>query len=163
MKRKRATAFTLVELLVVMAIIGTLLAILVPAVNAVRAGARLTQCQNNLRQVGLAIHNFESAQQKFPPGQTWTAKRTKPGAIDYAWSALVLPYLEESSVFDQLDLSKSYLHASNLGAAAQVVPIYLCPSTSFRQEERIENQIQSAVTRGCIDYLGMLETINLKH
>lgn len=157
---QRRRAFTLVELLVVMAIVGILVAILLPAVNAARAAARRTQCQNNLRQVGLAIHNFESARQKLPPGQSWTGSRDREGVVDYAWSALVLSFMEESAIYDQLDLNESYLHPKNQPAASQSIPTYLCPSTSLRDEERIGDQIPNfndvaGLALGCTDYLGI--------
>ena len=152
--------FTLVELLVVMAIIGVLTAILLPAVNAVRSSARRTQCQNNLRQVGLAIQNFESARQKLPPGQSWTGRRDREGVVDYAWSALILSFMEESAIYDQLDLMQSYLAPRNQPATAQAIPTYLCPSTSLRDKERIGDQILNfdevpGLTLGCTDYLGI--------
>ena len=158
--RRQSFGFTLVELLTVIAIIGVLTAILLPAVNAARAAARRTQCQSNMRQVGLAILGFESANQKIPPGQKWTGIRGREGVVDYAWSALVLTFLEESAVYDQLDLKQSYLVPSNQPAAAQLIPIYLCPSTSHRDKQRIGDQIQDfddvpGLTLGCIDYLGI--------
>ena len=160
MAKKNSGAFTLVELLVVIAIIGTLVAILLPAVNAAREAARRSQCQNNLKQIGLAILNFESAQQKLPPGQTWTTQSGRAGSIDFAWSVLVLAFLEESALYDKLDLKRSYLEPSNRLAAAQSIPTYLCPSTSLREEHRIEDLIvnfndQPGLTLGCIDYLGI--------
>ena len=160
MAKKNSRAFTLVELLVVIAIIGSLVAILLPAVNAAREAARRSQCQNNLKQIGLAILNFESAQQKFPPGQTWTTQSGREGSIDYAWSALTLAFLEESSLHDKLDFKRSYLEPSNQVAAAQSIPTYLCPSASLREEHRIEDRIVNfngvpGLTLGCIDYLGI--------
>lgn len=159
-QRQRIQGFTLIELLVVMAIIGVLTAILLPAVNAARASARRAQCQNNLRQVGLAIQNFESVRQKFPPGQSWTGRLDRADVIDYAWSALILSFLEESSIVDKLDLRQSYLTPKNQPAAAQTVPTYLCPSTSLRDKQRIGDQIPNfnkvaGLTLGCIDYLGI--------
>src|ERR1700712_2295589 len=100
-------AFTLVELLVVIAIIGVLVALLLPAIQAAREAARRSQCKNNLKQIGLALHNFESARRSFPPGFTSTPKNnvvnaegTGPG---WGWGAHILPYLEESSLFQQID------------------------------------------------------------
>jgi len=159
-QRRRALGFTLIELLVVIAIIGLLVAILLPAVNAARAAARRTQCQNNLRQVGLGIQNFESARQKMPPGQVWTGRRDREGVVDYAWSALLLTFLEEDAVYDQLDLKQSYLLPKNQPAASQVIPTYICPSTSLRDKQRIGDQIPNfsdveGLTLGAIDYLGI--------
>ena len=159
-QRRRTSGFTLVELLIVIAIIGILTAILLPAVGAARASARRTHCQNNLRQIGLAILNYESANQKLPPGQSWTGPRSRSDSVDYAWSALILSFMEEAAIYDQLDLKKSYLVPRNQRAAAQVISTYLCPSTSHRDKERVGDQIPNfndvpGLTLGCIDYLGI--------
>ncbi len=93
-------AFTLVELLVVIAIIGVLVALLLPAVQAAREASRRMSCQNNLKQIGLACLNYESALGKFPPGST-IPDRGQP-AQGFSWQVLVLPYIESSAVGDQL-------------------------------------------------------------
>lgn len=157
---KRRRAFTLVELLVVIAIIGMLVAILLPAVQKARESARKTACQNNLKQIGLAIANYESALRHFPPGQKWTGSRDDPATRDYAWSAYLLPYIEEGSLYNSMDLDRSYLDPVNLSAAAQVVSIYLCPSTANRDKQRsgdviLDYEDQVGVTLGCTDYLGI--------
>lgn len=106
--------FTLVELLVVIAIIGILVALLLPAVQAAREAARRSQCQNNLKQIGLAMHNFASAQRKFPPagkgyGWTYSASGYSADPIIYNLNGLVLllPYVEEDSLYQKIDLKKS--------------------------------------------------------
>src|SRR5205809_5891458 len=102
-------AFTLIELLVVIAIIGLLVALLLPAIQAAREAARRSQCKNNLKQIGLALHNYESARRGFPPGFISNAAAingpgTGPG---WGWGAFILPYLEESSVFQQIDFKRN--------------------------------------------------------
>jgi prepilin-type N-terminal cleavage/methylation domain-containing protein/prepilin-type processing-associated H-X9-DG protein len=96
-------AFTLVELLVVIAIIGVLVALLLPAVQAAREAARRMSCQNNLKQLGLAIHNYESAHKTFPPGG-----QPAPGTSNnygVSWLAIILPYTEQNSMYDKMDLT----------------------------------------------------------
>ncbi|MEZ6071759.1 MAG: DUF1559 domain-containing protein [Pirellulales bacterium] len=131
-------AFTLVELLVVIGIIGLIAAMLLPAVQAARESARRSQCTNNLRQIGLAVQNFESANGVLPTGAD---SRPVPGEPNhpysfYRWSMLahVLPYVEQSNVHMMIDLAVPMygtdfqVTPENRRAVAQYVPMFLCPS-----------------------------------
>jgi prepilin-type N-terminal cleavage/methylation domain-containing protein/prepilin-type processing-associated H-X9-DG protein len=106
---KRRTGFTLIELLVVIAIIAVLIALLLPAVQQAREAARRTQCKNNLKQIGLALMNYEGSYQQLPPGNFggWTS--CKDDGV--AWSYVVLPYLDQAPLYNQIE---SYLSATNL-------------------------------------------------
>lgn len=128
-------AFTLVELLVVIAIIGILIGMLLPAVQQVREAARRMTCGNNLKQLALATHNFESSFGKLPA--SWKpAGNPDSGSVD-GWSvqAQILPYLEQANLHDEIDFSMSYtaIPPINLGGQSVLlpaarVPTYLCPS-----------------------------------
>jgi prepilin-type N-terminal cleavage/methylation domain-containing protein len=125
--------FTLVELLVVIAIIGVLMGLLLPAVQMAREAARKAQCQNNLRQLGLALLNFESAKQRFPAG--WVVRRSDlldpdrehPG---YAWSYQLLPNLELGRVHDRFDRNLPVNHVSHHQLIKMHLPTFVCPSDS---------------------------------
>lgn len=97
-------AFTLVELLVVIAIIGILIALLLPAVQSAREAARRSQCTNNLKQIGLALHNYESAQKTFPPGGLTTIT----GGYGHSWWVRILPYIEQTAVYQRFDQNARY-------------------------------------------------------
>ena len=133
MSQGRRTAFTLVELLVVIAIIGILVALLLPAVQQARASARRVQCKNNLRQLGLGMLNYESAQKTFPPGQK---KFCSDQDCTAAWSAFFLPYIEERGIHDQIDFQESLLDPVNWPAFTSPISSYLCPSTGIRNRGR---------------------------
>jgi prepilin-type N-terminal cleavage/methylation domain-containing protein len=119
-------AFTLVELLVVIAIIGVLVALLLPAVQASREAARRTACINQLKQVGLALLGHHDARKDFPLGGRLDAKYR--AAVGPSWTTEVLPWLEETQLRDQFDLSLLYTDPANLAAGRTLLPVLLCPS-----------------------------------
>ena len=124
-------AFTLVELLVVITIIGILVALLLPAIQAAREAARRTSCINNLKQIGLTLHNFESARRAFPAGAYWNPDPKLP----HKGSILIrlLPYLEENTIYKSFNLNSptvenSVFPGSSVRVSSSVVPKFLCPS-----------------------------------
>ncbi|MEX2168316.1 MAG: DUF1559 domain-containing protein [Pirellulales bacterium] len=130
--RLRCTGFTLVELLVVIAIIGILVALLLPAVQAARAAARRTQCQSNLKQIGIALHNFHSAHKEFPPGMQFDRPTIAANSIQYRanWIIEILPHLEEQPLYDSFDFNQFISHANNREARGTPIPTLLCPEDS---------------------------------
>lgn len=121
---KKQKAFTLVELLVVIAIIGILVALLLPAVQKARDAARRTQCINNLKQIGLALHNYEGSQKSFPAGAI--------SSNALSWRVLLLPYLEETAAYDQFDFKsddgRTGLKEENLNLGLLEIKAWYCPS-----------------------------------
>jgi prepilin-type N-terminal cleavage/methylation domain-containing protein/prepilin-type processing-associated H-X9-DG protein len=164
---RRADGFTLVELLVVIAIIGILVALLLPAIQAAREAARRAQCQNHLKNIGLALQNYHSATGHFPKGFVSTGS----GAIEaWAWSTFLLPYLEEQSVYDQLRPADEWIQpvdanrtgkrnladvlaAIKAGKTAEAVPlqtpiaVFRCPSDSTPPLIPVSNPPDPTVNR----------------
>lgn len=132
--------FTLVELLVVIAIIGILVGLLLPAVQAAREAARRMSCSNNVKQIGLAMHNYHDTHRSFPYGsfnlrEAWPANGSN-------WRALLLPFIEQGNVYNQLSFTftSNFMSGGAAGANAYsgnevlinlLVPTYRCPSTAF--------------------------------
>ena len=122
--RHRRSGFTLIELLVVIAIIAVLIALLLPAVQAAREAARRSQCVNNLKQLGLAMHNYHDVNNALPLGRTLQAGTYRP----FSQQARILGFMEQTNIFNSLNFSLSSYDPSNVTGASSVVGTFLCPS-----------------------------------
>jgi len=122
-------AFTLIELLVVIAIIAVLIALLLPAVQAAREAARRSQCVNNLKQLGLAAHNYHSTNNALPAMQLYNSN-TCSGGWSFGWAAALLPNLEQVSLFNSANYSFGGDHATNTTVSYSQVASFVCPSDS---------------------------------
>src|SRR5947209_2830875 len=119
-------AFTLIELLVVIAIIAVLIGLLLPAVQKVREAAARTKCQNNLKQIMLAVHSFESDRGFLPPNGSWATAHVSFSGQPYSVLARLLPYLEQDALYQKVNLNTSALNQPQV--LAQRIGVYICPS-----------------------------------
>jgi prepilin-type N-terminal cleavage/methylation domain-containing protein len=127
----RRRGFTLIELLVVIAIIAILIALLLPAVQQAREAARRTQCRNNLKQLGIALHNYHDTFLVFPPGEVNQQTVNLKG--NWAWSAMLLPYVDQAPLYNQLNVGNvrvgdAVTVAASLAALQTALPAFRCPS-----------------------------------
>jgi prepilin-type N-terminal cleavage/methylation domain-containing protein len=140
--------FTLVELLVVIAIIGVLVALLLPAVQTAREAARRMQCSNNMRQIGLGLHNFHDVNNCLPAGAVTSS--AKPAGVKFnipsnklhGWAIFIYPFIEQKPAFDQYQFSQHWYHANNQIVREQYVATFICPSSP------IPRRLDSATTSG---------------
>jgi len=150
-------AFTLVELLVVIAVIAVLVALLLPAIQAAREAARRSQCKNNLKQIGLGLHNYESARDAFPPGLVSRATAVNgPGlGPGWGWAAHILPYLEESAL--SIDLKRDI--TDPLYHKIRILPlsVFRCPTDAVEEPIfSVHNQSRAELTKVAFaNYVGV--------
>jgi len=133
----RRKAFTLVELLVVIAITGILIAMLLPAVQAARESARKAHCKSNLKQIGLALHNYEGTHSKFPPGYVYIADPAG-NRSGFGWAALILPFMEQQALYDQIEFCLPTNAPKNQLPCGTHLAIHICPSDPNSADDFVE-------------------------
>jgi prepilin-type N-terminal cleavage/methylation domain-containing protein len=143
MEQKRRRGFTLIELLVVIAIIAVLIALLLPAVQQAREAARRSQCKNNLKQIGIALHTYLEKQKMFPPGYIYNAPDITPNRETWGWAAMLLPELDQAPLFEQLNVNRDTLQqvlATGTAGRANLLRTPLeafhCPTDPGRKQRR---------------------------
>lgn len=143
--RRRVSGFTLIELAVAFVVVAVLIALLLPAQRRARPAARRTQCKNNLKQIGLALHNYHDTWGAFPPVYTVDAD----GKPLHSWRTLILPYIDQAPLYNQLNLSKPWDDPANAEAFKTSVPTYLCPSTPGTDGKTV--YLAVAIKGGCME------------
>ena len=152
--------FTLIELLVVIAIIAVLVALVLPAVQQARESARQTTCRNNLKQIGLALHNYHSAHSLFPPSSTSDVEQggwivVPKGRHIHSWSSLLLPYVDQQTLHNQFNFNLSSLHPDNLPLAEMLPEVFRCPSYSGPKFSQDENYTRFSERCAITNYAAM--------
>lgn len=144
--QSRALGFTLVELLVVIAIIGVLVALLLPAVQSAREAARRMQCTNNLRQMGIALHNYHDVNLAFPINYM-----PRAGSA-YSWMQGILPYIEQNALYSQIVPGAANTLAANKAVSSTVVKAYRCPSDGLTKNGMITTASDGGGTAAGTNY-----------
>ena len=157
-RRGRSRGFTLIELLVVIAIIAILIALLLPAVQQAREAARRTQCRNNLKQIGIALHNYHDNHRVFPSGWIGVNTSGQPdmheGISGFGWATMILPMLDQSPLYNSLNFNTSMATAANTAAWLLPLPAFRCPSDPSDNLWNLELHDASTVAMPTANYVG---------
>lgn len=153
--KKPRRGFTLIELLVVITVIAILVALVLPAVQQAREAARRLQCKNNLKQLGLALHNYHDVHRVFPKGgfggvmsvANANSPTLKNTALTLSWGAAILPGLDQSNLFQQINQAEWYVHPDNVRIGQHVLSVYLCPSVPSPQFLKPNGDQTASATR----------------
>jgi prepilin-type N-terminal cleavage/methylation domain-containing protein/prepilin-type processing-associated H-X9-DG protein len=168
--RQRRGGFTLIELLVVIAIIAILIGLLLPAVQKIREAANRMKCQNNLKQIGLGMHNYESAYGGLPPSRTTGTVANAPNfPFQHSWTAALLPYIEQTNAFNLYVYTADWNNPVNYQAIRVPLKVFNCPTTPMQPRFDTEiaaqpasgdyhamNAIKNFVGVNCFGYVGVL-------
>ncbi len=151
---RRHHGFTLIELLVVIAIIAVLMGLLLPAVQKVREAANRMSCTNNLRNIGLASHQFENARGGFPPSTIAGPfpEAGVPAGVYQGWAVFILPYLEQQALADQYHWDLSFVHPQNQPVVATQLKILQCPSAEPNRFSTVGDFAVYGTKGACTDY-----------
>ena len=158
--RTRRAAFTLVELLVVIAVIGILVALLMPAVQFARESARRTQCANNMREIGHAMHLHHDTMRHLPPGALDAAtlndayrRYNVPAGVQHGWAIFIMPYMEQMAIWDKYHLEFDWRAPENRQAREVIIPSFICASSpEGRRTRTFTDATFGQVKAGATDY-----------
>ena len=166
-RRRIHRGFTLIELLVVIAIIAILIALLLPAVQQAREAARRTQCKNNMKQIGIALHSYHDLHEALPPGWIGVTNFAPDshGGSGLGWAAMLLPQLDQQNVYRTIDVKGSILNAANSMARINPLTVFRCPSDPSQDTWQLasEDQPQQSLAElATANYIGMFGTSSLE-
>lgn len=162
--RSRRHGFTLIELLVVIAIIGVLVALLLPAVQQAREAARRAQCKNNLKQIGLALHNYHDSFNMFPSGWVGVTNGALSiyGGNGWGWAARILPQIDQSPLYNTLNFNLSVADPAHLTQRTTRIPAFRCPTDIGLEQWTINDDSNVALSPlATANYVGVFGTSNM--
>ncbi len=164
-RNKHRRGFTLIELLVVIAIIAILIALLLPAVQQAREAARRTQCRNNLKQIGLAMHNYHDSFQTLPPGWIGVTNNATDifGMNGWGWAAFLLPHLDQTPLYNQINFNDKMDSTGNATPRTTPLSVFVCPSdATIGAKWMIHDDMEAdLVELATANYVGVFGTSDL--